>query len=96
MAAIEPYRILLAPRISEKASRLADAHHQVVFTVWPQANKMQVKQAVEQCFDVKVSAVRICRYQGKQRIFKQVPGRRKHWKKAYVTLMPGYDINFVP
>lgn len=96
MASIEPYRILLTPRFSEKSAMLADKFRQVTFVVWPQANKDQIKQAVEMCFDVKVAAVHICRYQGKRRVFRQIPGKHKQWKKAYVTLKAGYDIKFVP
>lgn len=86
------YNVILSTYVSEKSSRMADKHKQLVFKVMPMANKYQIKDAVEKSFDVKVESVQICRYQGKKRNFAQIPGKRKQWKKAYVTLKEGYDI----
>lgn len=88
------FHIILGPRISEKASTVAEKYKQFVFKVTPLANKRDIKQAVEKLFDVKVDQVRVCNVKGKTRTFKQVQGRRKNWKKAYVSLKEGFDIDF--
>lgn len=88
------YQVLLAPHVSEKATLLADAANQIVFRVLPDANKAEVKKAVEARFKVKVSTVRMANVKGKQKRFGQYMGRRSDWKKAYVTLAPGEDIDF--
>ena len=87
-------KVILAPHISEKGSMLADKKHQFIFKVVLDATKPEVKEAIESLFNVKVKNVRICRVKGKTKVFKQVAGRRKDWKKAYVALQEGYDINF--
>ena len=73
---------------------MADKHRQFVFKVAKDATKIEVKQAIEQLFKVEVASVQICNVQGKKKIFKRRPGRRAHWKKAYVVLKEGFDINF--
>lgn len=88
------YNVLRAPLISEKTARLADAHRQFGFKVSTDATKQDVKQAVEQLFDVKVSAVQIANVKGKTKRFGRSFGRRSDWKKAYVTLVEGHDIDF--
>lgn len=88
-------KIILAPLISEKATRLADKNHQILFKVSPDATKAEIKAAVEKLFDVKVKNVQVSNVKGKRKIFKQILGVRKNWKKAYVSLQEGYDINFV-
>lgn len=87
--------VLLEPHISEKASNVADAHNQFVFKVSPRANKADVKEAVELMFDVKVDKVRVLNNSGKLKRNKFGPGKRKDWKKAYVSLAEGQDINFL-
>jgi large subunit ribosomal protein L23 len=89
-------QVLLQPRITEKATRIGDQHRQFVFRVAGSAGKESVRKAVELMFSVEVQSVRVCNVKGKQKLFKQKPGRRPGWKKAYVTLKPGFDINFVP
>lgn len=84
--------VLRAPRVSEKASRLADAARQFVFEVLPDATKPEIKAAVELMFKVQVQAVNVCNVRGKQKGFRQRPGRRSSVRKAYVTLKPGFDI----
>jgi len=88
------YNILLAPHVSEKATGLAEKQQQFVFKVVKDATKEEVKQAVEKIFDVKVDAVNVLNTNGKTRNFKQIPGRRKAYRKAYVSLKEGFDINF--
>ena len=87
-------KVLLAPHISEKSTLVADKHNQFVFQVLRDASKTEVKQAVEQLFSVEVKTVRVCNVQGKVKRFSQLLGRRSNSKKAYVTLKPGFDIDF--
>ena len=86
--------LLLAPTVSEKATHIADQHSQVVFRVVQDATKPEVKAAVELLFKVDVEAVRIANVKGKAKRFGAYSGRRRHWKKAYVSLKPGQEINF--
>ena len=88
-----PEQIIRAPLISEKGSFLAE-HSQVLFKVRPDANKIEVKKAVETLFKVKVVKVRMTRYLGKLRRVGKSMGRRPQWKKAYVTLREGDKIDF--
>jgi len=88
-------KVLLAPVISEKSSRVADASRQFVFKVLPGANKPEIRDAVELMFDVKVKGVQVANVQGKSKRFGQTMGRRVNWKKAYVTLAEGHDIDFM-
>ncbi len=88
-------KILLAPHISEKATTVAERHKQFVFHVARDATKPEIKKAVELMFDVKVAGVRVVNLKGKTKRFGTTLGRRKHVKKAYVSLEPGYDIDFM-
>ena len=87
-------QVLLAPVVSEKATLVAEKNEQVVFEVAPDANKIEVKAAVELLFKVEVAAVQILNRKGKQKRFGRFMGRRDHVKKAYVSLKPGQEINF--
>ena len=87
-------QLLLAPVISEKSTFVADKHGQVVFRVAPDATKPEIKAAVEFMFKVEVEAVTISNVRGKGKRFGQLGGRRSHWKKAYVRLKAGQEINF--
>jgi len=87
-------KVLLAPVVSEKSTRVADAHRQYVFKVLPDASKPEIRGAVEQMFDVKVRKVTVGNNKGKVKRFGQTMGRRSDWKKAYVTLEEGHDIDF--
>ena len=87
-------QVLLAPQISEKATYIADKHEQVVFRVASDATKPEVKAAVELLFKVEVKAVQVSNVKGKEKRFGKMTGRRKGWKKAYVYLKPGQEINF--
>ena len=86
--------VLLAPIVSEKATFVADKHDQVVFRVAQDATKPEVKAAVELMFKVLVDSVQISNVRGKEKRFGRFIGRRRHWKKAYVCLKPGQEINF--
>jgi large subunit ribosomal protein L23 len=88
-------QVLLAPQISEKATYVADKNEQVVFRVASDATKPEVKAAVELLFKVGVESVQIANVKGKQKKFGRFMGSRKNWKKAYVCLKPGQEINFV-
>lgn len=87
-------QIILKPHLSEKTALGSDKHRQFAFKVASTANKQDVKQATEMLFNVKVNTVRVCNVRGKVRRFKQLLGQRKGWKKAYVSLQEGYDIDF--
>lgn len=89
-----PQDVIQAPLISEKGSLLAETTNQVLFKVKPDANKIEVKKAVETLFKVKVEKVRLARYLGKVRRVGRNMGRRSQWKKAYVTLKEGDRIDF--
>ena len=89
-----PRDIIQAPLISEKGTALAESANQFLFKVRPQANKIEVKHAVESLFKVKVVGVRMARYLGKVRRVGRSMGRRSDWKKAYVTLKEGDKIDF--
>lgn len=88
-------QVLLAPQISEKATYVADKNEQVIFRVAADATKPEVKAAVELLFKVTVESVQIANVKGKQKRFGRYMGSRKNWKKAYVCLKPGQEINFV-
>ncbi len=88
-------QIILAPQISEKSTYVADKHEQVIFRVAPDATKPEVKAAVELLFKVKVNSVQILNVKGKEKRFGRFMGRRSNWKKAFVCLQPGQEINFV-
>ena len=88
-------RILIGPVVSEKSTRVADQSKQMVFKVLPNASKPEIRKAVEKMFDVTVTRVQVSNVKGKIKRFGQTMGRRSDWKKAYVTLAEGSDIDFV-
>ena len=97
MSAISQERllqVLLAPQISEKATYIADKNEQVVFKVSTDATKPEVKAAVEALFKVEVKSVQVLNVKGKAKRFGSNMGRRKNWKKAFVCLKSGQEINF--
>ena len=87
-------QVLLAQQISEKATMLAEKANQVVFVVTPDATKPEIKAAVELLFKVQVSAVQVANAKGKAKRFGRTMGRRSNVRKAFVSLMPGQEINF--
>ncbi len=86
--------VLLAPVISEKATFIADKHEQVIFRVHADATKPEIKAAVELMFKVEVDSVQVANVKGKEKRFGRFIGRRRGWKKAYVCLKAGQEINF--
>lgn len=88
-------KIIVGPVVAEKASRVAELHNQVVLKVLPSANKLEIKHAVETMFDVKVASVTTTNVKGKFKRTGRIMGKRSDWKKAYVTLVDGSDINFL-
>src|SRR5450830_2079131 len=87
-------QVILAPQITEKATYIADKHQQIAFKVRTDATKPEIKAAVELVFKVEVEAVTVANVKGKVKRAGRVLGRRKDWKKAYVSLKPGQEINF--
>ena len=87
--------VLIGPHLSEKSSGLAERLKQFVFKVRRDADKSDIKRAVELMFDVNVTAVQVVNCIGKAKRFGRSPGRRQDWKKAYVTLAKGQDIEFL-
>jgi large subunit ribosomal protein L23 len=89
------YNILLSPRVTEKTTRVGEDSNQYVFTVVKNANKSEIKGAVEMLFDVKVESVRVVNVKGKSKTFKLRAGKRSDWKKAYVRVQEGQVIDFL-
>jgi large subunit ribosomal protein L23 len=86
--------VVIAPVVSEKSTRVADKNRQYVFRVADAATKPEIKAAVELLFKTKVDAVTVSRVKGKSKRFGRFMGRRRNWKKAYVRLAAGQEINF--
>jgi large subunit ribosomal protein L23 len=96
MSGLNAFEIIRRPRLTEKTTRLREEAERwtksgetFVFEVDGRANKIQIRQAVEQIFEVQVAHVRTVNIQGKKRRYGRFEGRRPSWKKAYVTLKPG-------
>ena len=87
-------QVLVAPIISEKATRIAEKQNQVLFKVLRNATKPEIKAAVELMFKVRVASVQTVNQMGKTKRFGRSIGRRDHVKKAYVCLKPGQELNF--
>jgi len=88
-------QVILSPHISEKASIAAEKRNEFVFYVVDTATKPEVKDAVESLFSTKVKGVRIMNVRPKARMFKNIEGKKKGWKKAYVTLQEGQKLDIV-
>jgi len=88
------YDIVTSPLITEKGTMVNEAGNQVLFRVRRDANKDEIRQAIESLFKVKVEKVRTLNYLGKTRRVGKNIGRRPNWKKAYVTLAEGQRIDF--
>ncbi len=86
--------VVLAPVVSEKSTLVADKNRQYVFRVADDATKPEVKAAVELLFKTKVQSVTVLNVRGKEKRFGRFMGRRRNWKKAYVSLAQGQEINF--
>lgn len=88
------YKVLLAPVVSEKSSLAAESSNQVVFKVLVTATKAEIKAAVEKLFKVNVIDVNTLKVKGKTKRTRHGLGQRNDWKKAYVRLASGQDIDF--
>jgi len=86
--------VIRGPHTSEKTTIIAETNKQITLKVAKSATKLEIKKAVEDLFDVKVEAVRTVITKGKTKRFAQRVGKRSDFKKAYVSLKEGYDINF--
>jgi large subunit ribosomal protein L23 len=86
--------VLREPHTSEKTTVLAEKLKQFTFKVLKNASKSEIKLAVEQMFNVKVKNVSVINVKGKAKRFKQTSGKRSDWKKAFVSLHAGHDIDF--
>jgi len=86
--------VVLAPVVSEKSTFVADRNRQYVFRVADNATKPEIKAAVELMFKTKVDGVTVSNVKGKERRFGRLVGRKRSWKKAYVRLAEGQEINF--
>jgi len=87
-------KVLLSPVVSEKSSVVADANRQYTFRVATDATKREIAKAVEKLFEVQVDSVQVVNVKGKQKRFGMVRGKRSDWKKAYVRLKAGSEIDF--
>ena len=97
MSAVRQQRlmqVLVGPAISEKSTMVGDKHNQVVFRVERSASKDEVKAAVELLFKVEVEGVQVLNVKGKEKRTGRFIGRRNSWKKAYVRIKAGQEINF--
>ncbi|PIP78817.1 MAG: 50S ribosomal protein L23 [Gammaproteobacteria bacterium CG22_combo_CG10-13_8_21_14_all_40_8] len=88
-------KVLLAPVVSEKSTMAAEKNNQVVFKVTSDASKQEIKKAVELLFDVTVEGVQVLNVKGKQKRTGARAGRRANWRKAYVCLAEGQEIDFL-
>lgn len=90
------FQVIKTVRLSEKATFLTEKHNEYVFEVHPQANKLQIKQAVEKLLEKKVASVRTMNYDGKKKRERRKDfGRTNHWKKAIVRLKEGESLELV-
>ena len=88
--------ILLEPKVTEKSSMIGELNNQYVFKVSKNATKPEIKKAVELMFDgAEVESVQVTNVKGKRKIFKRSPGQRANWKKAYIKLKSGFNIDFM-
>ena len=87
--------VLLGPHVSEKSTNVGEKHNQIVFKVRRDSTKKEICGAVEMMFEVKVEGVRVVNCRGKIKKFGQEWGQRNAWKKAYVTLAEGENIDFL-
>ena len=87
---------IISPKVTEKSSMIGELNNQYVFKVVKSATKPEIKKAVELMFDgAEVQSVQVSNVKGKTKTFKRFPGKRANWKKAYVKLKPGFDIDFM-
>lgn len=90
-------QVILAPQVSEKATYIAEKHNQIIFRVVQDATKAEIKAAVELMWkaqNIEVKNVQVTNIKGKEKRFGRFMGRRSNWKKAYVSIKNGQEINF--
>jgi len=90
-----PYSILIAPLLTEKGTLLKEKENKILFKVAKDANKIEIKRAVEEIFKVKVESVATMNYKGKKKRLGRYEGKRPDWKKAIVTLKEGEKLDFI-
>ena len=88
-------QVILGPHISEKSTAAAEGVGQVVFRVRRDASKSEIRRAVELLFEVQVTSVAVVNVRGKRKRFGMRKGQQSSWKKAYVRLAPGQDLDFM-
>ena len=88
------YKIILGPHVTEKSSMAIGSNAQVAFKVSKDAKKLEIKKAVEILFETKVNSVRVINMKGKTKRTKVGVGKKSDWKKAYITLADGEEIDF--
>ena len=88
------YKIILGPHVTEKSSMVTGSNAQVAFKVSKDAKKLEIKKAVEILFETKVNSVRVINMKGKTKRTKIGVGKKSDWKKAYITLADGEEIDF--
>ncbi len=91
---MEQYDIIRGPVVTEKTTLQKESNNQVTLKVNKRANRVEIKNAVEKSFNTKVKQVRTIQVKGKVKQRGRIIGKRKDWKKAIVTLMPGQRIDF--
>jgi large subunit ribosomal protein L23 len=89
-----PHDIVKRPLITEKTSIQKEVNNQITFEVDRRANRVEIKKAIENIFNVNVVGVRTMQVKGKTKQRGRIVGKRRNWKKAIVTLMPGERIDF--
>jgi large subunit ribosomal protein L23 len=87
-------QVVRRPLITEKSTLLKEQINQVIFEVDRRANKVEIRQAVEKVFKVKILSIRTMNCEGKKKRLGRIMGRRSDKKKAYVTLAPGQTVEF--
>ncbi len=90
-------QVILKPQVSEKATYIVEKHNQIIFRVTQDATKAEIRAAVELMWksqNIEVRGVRVANVKGKEKRFGRFMGRRSNWKKAYVSIKIGQDINF--
>ena len=92
---MDPYTVIRKPMLTEKCHDMKEKHNQVAFQIDRRANKVQVKEAVEKIFKVKVKRVNVMNVTGKKKRLGRNVGKRSDWRKAIVTLMPGETIEII-
>jgi len=85
----DPYKIILRPVITEKSTLMKEQNREICLEVDPRANKIEIKEAAEQLFNVKIESVRVMKQRGKMRRVGRNQGRKKDWKKAYLKIKEG-------